>query len=75
MPIRSLEHWLEQPEIRQRFRLNRPHVTGTLDLEATAQSDVLEIGLQSFQHLADWRNTLNREVISIVSNSTPLTLI
>ncbi len=50
--LNRLEHWLEQPEIRQRFQLNRPHMTrARLDLEATAQSDVLEIGLQSFQHV------------------------
>ena len=24
--LNQLDHWLEQPEIRQRFRLNRPHV-------------------------------------------------
>ena len=50
--LNQLDHWLEQPEIRQRFRLNRPHVVrARLDLEATSQSDVLEVGLQSFQHV------------------------
>tara|TARA_B100000683_G_scaffold89307_1_gene88161 strand:+ start:10115 stop:12607 length:2493 start_codon:yes stop_codon:yes gene_type:complete len=50
--LNRLEHWLEQPEIRQRFRLTQPHMTrARLDLEATGQSDVLEVGLELFQHV------------------------
>lgn len=50
--LNRLEHWLEQPEIQQRFKLNQPHMTrARLDLEAGGQSDVLEVGLQSFQHV------------------------
>ena len=50
--LNRLEHWLEQPEIRQRFGLERPHMMrARLDLEATAPCDVLEVGLRSFQHV------------------------
>ena len=47
-----LEHWLEQPEIRMRFGVSQLHITrARLDLETRAQTDVLEVGLHSFQHL------------------------
>ena len=47
-----LEHWLEQPEIRQRFGLARLHMTrARLDLETRGHTDVLEVGIHSFQNL------------------------
>ena len=47
-----LEHWLEQPEIWQRFGLVRLHMTrARLDLETRGQTDVLEVGIHSFQSL------------------------
>ena len=47
-----LEHWLMQPEIQLRFGIGDVRISrGRLDLEATGQVDVLEIGLRAYQHL------------------------
>ncbi|MGB1419462.1 MAG: DNA polymerase domain-containing protein, partial [Poseidonia sp.] len=47
-----LEHWLMQPEIQLRFGIGDVRITrARLDLEATGQVDVLEIGLRAYQHL------------------------
>ena len=47
-----LEHWLMQPEIQLRFGIGDVRMTrARLDLEATGQVDVLEIGLRAYQHL------------------------
>jgi len=48
----GLEHWLAQPEIRQRFGVGTVLATqARLDLEAEGRSDVLSIALRSYQHL------------------------
>lgn len=47
-----LEHWLNQPELHQRFGIGTIFSTrARLDLEAEGQSEVLAITLRSYQHL------------------------
>ncbi|MAF93707.1 hypothetical protein CMO85_03470 [Candidatus Woesearchaeota archaeon] len=47
-----LEHWLNQPELRQRFGIDAVlPVRARLDLEAEGQADVLSIVLHSYRHL------------------------
>lgn len=47
-----LEHWLNQPELQQRFGLGTIFsMRARLDLEAEGQADVLAITLRSYQHL------------------------
>ena len=47
-----LEHWLNQPELRQRFGIGAMVPTrARLDLEAEGQADVLDITLRSYHHM------------------------
>lgn len=47
-----LEHWLNQPELRQRFSIGTILPTrARLDLEAEDQVDVLSIALRSYRHV------------------------
>ncbi len=47
-----LEHWLTQPELRQRFGIDSLLTThARLNLEAEGQVDILAIALRSYQHM------------------------